>query len=103
MELVPTTHGLAALSISREGPGVVLLIERRAYEVRCAAPTWVIAGGSASALESLTPPEERDRLAQLGAVVVEARAGHDVVAEDPETFELGVAWALEVGRGGRPG
>ncbi|HEX7944193.1 MAG TPA: alpha/beta hydrolase, partial [Phenylobacterium sp.] len=39
-------------------------IERRAYEVRCAAPTWVIAGGSASALESLTTPEDRDRLAQ---------------------------------------
>jgi hypothetical protein len=64
---------------------------------------WVIAGGADSALISLTTPEDRGRLDELGAVVVEAGAGHDVVGEDPATFELGVAWALAVGRGGQPG
>ena len=77
-------------------------IERRDYAVRATAPLWVLAGGSDSALASLTTPQDRDHLDQWGAVVLEARAGHDVVGEDPATFELGVAWALEVGRGVRP-
>jgi hypothetical protein len=78
-------------------------IEPRAYEARCTAAMWVIAGGADSALASLTTPQDRDRLDQLGAVVIEARAGHDVVGEDPKTFELGVAWALAVGQGGPRG